>query len=113
MIFRSDLPDGAPAFADNHGIVQMLQGFHRKGVSTVPAAMILIAAVCAASAGKPHSMRSLTMAVRIPYSSVSRITFQLCELGLLSLEQKKGDRRVKFVRANLKMFGRLLPPMAA
>lgn len=100
---------------DSHGVrkaaIALLLEIHREGrMSTVAEVLVALEAVDSHLAGSPHSLKSLSEKLEIPYTSVSRIVFSLTSEaepgGILRLVPDKADRRRKHIEIDLDTFKR-------
>src|SRR5690606_15045469 len=77
----------------------LMLSLHKNGHGTIPEALIALEVVDAHLDGRPHTMRSLSAKLGIPYTSVSRIVYSLTSEarpgGLLRLASDTRDRRRK------------------
>ncbi len=98
---------------DSHGVrkaaIALLLEIHKQGrMSTLAEVLVALEAVDSHLAGRPHSLKSLSEKLEIPYTSVSRIVFSLTSEaepgGLLRLVPDKEDRRRKHIEIDVDTF---------
>lgn len=107
---------------DSHGVrkavIATLLEIHREGrMSTIAEVLVALEAVDSHLAGTPHSLKSLSEKLEIPYTSVSRIVFSLTSDaepgGILRLVPDKEDRRRKHIEIDVDTFKRSGPQLRA
>ena len=116
---RRRRPKLAGAKFDINGVrkatIAMLASAYKSGrFRTLADILIAMEVVDADLDGQPHSMRSLSKKLAIPYTSVSRIVFGLTAeggegVGILTLNSHGEDRRRKVIGvdpAAFKLFGK-------
>src|SRR5690606_13733813 len=118
---RSESPkaraeNGARSSFDSTGVrraaIGLLTAMHKSGRhGTIPEALIALEVVDAYLDGRPHTMRSLSTKLGIPYTSVSRIVYSLTSDaqpgGLLRLASDTHDRRRKRIELDPDVFKRM------
>lgn len=87
-------------------VISLLQGVHDSGRhGTIAEVLVAMEVIDALLEGMPHSMKSLSEKLNIPYTSVSRIVFSLTSEaepgGILKLVPDTGDRRRKHIEVDL------------
>lgn len=95
-------------------IATLASAYNSDRFRTVADILIAMEVIDADLEGRPHSMRSLSEKLNIPYTSVSRIVFGLTaeggeEPGILTLSSHDEDRRRKVIGvdpAAFKLFGK-------
>lgn len=107
---------------DSHGVrkavIALLLEMHREGrMSTLAEVLVALEAVDSHLAGRPHSLKSLSEKLEIPYTSVSRIVFSLTSDaepgGILRLVPDKEDRRRKHIEIDVDTYKRGGPRLRA
>lgn len=107
---------------DSHGVRKAVIAFllevHKEGrMSTLAEVLVALEAVDSHLEGSPHSLKSLSEKLEIPYTSVSRIVFSLTSEaepgGLLRLVPDKADRRRKHIEIDVETFKRSGPQLRA
>lgn len=107
---------------DSHGVRKAVIAFllevHREGrMSTIAEVLVALEAVDSHLAGDPHSLKSLSDKLEIPYTSVSRIVFSLTSEsepgGILKLVPDKTDRRRKHIEIDVDTFKQTGPQLRA
>lgn len=107
---------------DSHGVRKAVIAFllevHREGrMSTLAEVLVALEAVDSHLAGEPHSLKSLSEKLEIPYTSVSRIVFSLTSDaepgGILRLVPDKEDRRRKHIEIDVDTFKQNGPQLRA
>lgn len=124
---RSDSPraraeNGGRSSFDSTGVrraaIGLLMAMHKSGRhGTIPEALIALEVVDAYLDGRPHTMRSLSAKLGIPYTSVSRIVYSLTSEaqpgGLLRLASDTRDRRRKRIELDPEVMKRIAPQTRA
>lgn len=107
---------------DSHGVRKAVIAFllevHREGrMSTIAEVLVALEAVDSHLAGDPHSLKSLSDKLEIPYTSVSRIVFSLTSEsepgGILKLVPDRTDRRRKHIEIDVDTFKQTGPQLRA
>ena len=62
---------------------------------------VLEARVLSATSAEPVSIATVVKALRSPFSTISRVAWELSERDLLTYERHPTDRRKKLLRSNL------------
>jgi hypothetical protein len=113
---------GAESSFDSTGVrraaIGLLTAMHKSGRhGTIPEALIALEVVDSYLEGRPHTMRSLSKKLGIPYTSVSRIVYSLTSAaqpgGLLRLAADTRDRRRKRIELDPEVFKRTAPQTRA
>ena len=112
----------AKALFDSNGVrkaaIALLTVFHKSGRhGTLAEVLVAMEVIDAAIDGKPHSMKSLSQKLGIPYTSVSRIVFSLTSEaapgGILKLVPDTKDRRRKHIEIDFDIFKQSSPHLRA
>ena len=107
---------------DSNGVrkaaIALLTAFHKSGRhGTLAEVLVAMEVIDAAIDGKPHSMKSLSQKLGIPYTSVSRIVFSLTSEaapgGILRLVPDTKDRRRKHIEIDFDIFKQSSPHLRA
>jgi hypothetical protein len=107
---------------DSNGVrkaaIALLTVFHKSGRhGTLAEVLVALEVIDAAISGKPHSMKSLSQKLDIPYTSVSRIVFSLTSEaapgGILKLVPDTEDRRRKHIEIDFDIFKQSSPHLRA
>ena len=107
---------------DSNGVrkaaIALLTAFHKSGRhGTLAEVLVAMEVIDAAIDGKPHSMKSLSQKLGIPYTSVSRIVFSLTSEaapgGILKLVPDTKDRRRKHIEVDFDIFKQSSPHLRA
>ena len=107
---------------DSNGVrkaaIALLTAFHKSGRhGTLAVVLVAMEVIDAAIDGKPHSMKSLSQKLGIPYTSVSRIVFSLTSEaapgGILKLVPDTKDRRRKHIEVDFDIFKQSSPHLRA
>ena len=107
---------------DSNGVrkaaIALLTAFHKSGRhGTLAEVLVAMEVIDAAIDGKPHSMKSLSQKLGIPYTSVSRIVFSLTSEaapgGILKLVPDTKDRRRKHIEIDFDIFKQSSPHLRA
>ena len=107
---------------DSNGVrkaaLALLTVFHKSGRhGTLAEVLVALEVIDAAIDGKPHSMKSLSQKLDIPYTSVSRIVFSLTSEaapgGILKLVPDTKDRRRKHIEIDFDIFKQSSPHLRA
>ncbi|HEX6995602.1 MAG TPA: hypothetical protein VF339_15825 [Gammaproteobacteria bacterium] len=107
---------------DSNGVrkaaIALLTVFHKSGRhGTLAEVLVAMEVIDAAIDGKPHSMKSLSQKLGIPYTSVSRIVFSLTSEaapgGILKLVPDTKDRRRKHIEIDFDIFKQSSPHLRA
>jgi DNA-binding MarR family transcriptional regulator len=90
-------------------VIALLKALHDSGRhGTIAEVLVALEVIDATLEGRPHSMRSLSEALNIPYTSVSRIVFSLTSEaapgGILKLVPDTKDRRRKHIEVDQATF---------
>ena len=98
--------------------IGLLTAMHKSGRhGTLPEALIALEVIDSYLDGRPHTMRSLSTKLGIPYTSVSRIVYSLTSEaqpgGLLRLAADTRDRRRKRIELDPEVFKRMAPQTRA
>ncbi len=110
------------ALFDSNGVrkaaIALLTVFHKSGRhGTLAEVLVALEVIDAAIDGKPHSMKSLSQKLSIPYTSVSRIVFSLTSEaapgGILKLVPDTQDRRRKHIEIDFDIFKQSSPHLRA
>ncbi|HEX7081420.1 MAG TPA: hypothetical protein VF329_10435 [Gammaproteobacteria bacterium] len=110
------------ALFDSNGVrkaaIALLTVFHKSGRhGTLAEVLVALEVIDAAIDGKPHSMKSLSQKLGIPYTSVSRIVFSLTSEaapgGILKLVPDTKDRRRKHIEIDFDIFKQSSPHLRA
>jgi hypothetical protein len=114
--------NGAKLRFDSTGVrkaaIGLLAAMYKSGRhGTIPEALIALEVVDSYTEGRPHTMRSLSTKLGIPYTSVSRIVYSLTSEaqpnGLLRLASDTRDRRRKRIELDPEVFKRIAPQTRA
>lgn len=114
--------NGARLSFDSTGVrraaIGLLTAMHKSGRhGTIPEALIALEVIDSHLDGRPHTMRSLSTKLGIPYTSVSRIVYSLTSEaqpgGLLRLASDTQDRRRKRIELDPDVFKRMAPQTRA
>lgn len=107
---------------DSNGVrkaaIALLTVFHKSGRhGTLAEVLVALEVIDAAIDGKPHSMKTLSQKLDIPYTSVSRIVFSLTSEaapgGILKLVPDTSDRRRKHIEVDSDIFKQSSPHLRA
>lgn len=107
---------------DSNGVrkaaIALLSVFHKSGRhGTLAEVLVALEVIDAAIDGNPHSMKSLSQKLNIPYTSVSRIVFSLTSEaapgGILKLVPDTKDRRRKHIEVDFDIFKQSSPHLRA
>ncbi len=99
-------------------VIAYLLEVHKEGrMGTLAEVLIALEALDSHLAGSPHSLKSLSEKLDIPYTSVSRIVFSLTSEaepgGPLRLVPDKKDRRRKHIEIDVDTFRQSGPQLRA
>jgi DNA-binding MarR family transcriptional regulator len=78
-------------------IVEALDLLSKLGIESIAEAAVF----CHAALNKDATLTQIVRELRAPFSSVSRVVYQLERRGLVHYDPHPTDRRVKIVRANV------------
>jgi DNA-binding MarR family transcriptional regulator len=107
---------------DSHGVrkaaIALLTALYRTGRhGTIAEVLIALEVIDSNLDGRPHSMKSLSTKLGIPYTSVSRIVYSLTSEaqpgGVLKLVPDNKDRRRKHIELDLDGLKRSQPQIRA
>ncbi len=98
--------------------IALLTAIYKTGRhGTIAEVLIALEVIDSNLEGRPHSMKSLSTRLGIPYTSVSRIVYSLTSEarpgGLLKLVADTKDRRRKHIELDGDAFKRSTPPIRA
>jgi hypothetical protein len=98
--------------------IALLAAIHKTGRhGTIAEVLIALEVIDSNLDGRPHSMKSLSSKLGIPYTSVSRIVYSLTSEaqpgGVLKLVPDSKDRRRKHIELDLEAFKRSAPQVRA
>lgn len=107
---------------DSNGVrkaaVSLLTAIYKTGRhGTIAEVLIALEVIDSNMDGRPHSMKSLSSKLGIPYTSVSRIVYSLTSEaqpgGILKLVPDSKDRRRKHIELDAEAFKRFTPQVRA
>ncbi|HLF11317.1 MAG TPA: MarR family winged helix-turn-helix transcriptional regulator [Gammaproteobacteria bacterium] len=98
--------------------IALLTAIYKTGRhGTIAEVLIALEVIDSNMDGRPHSMKSLSSKLGIPYTSVSRIVYSLTSEaqpgGILKLVPDNKDRRRKHIELDAEAFKRSAPPIRA
>jgi hypothetical protein len=98
--------------------IAMLTAIYKTGRhGTIAEVLIALEVIDSNLDGRPHSMKSLSSKLGIPYTSVSRIVYSLTSEaqpgGVLKLVPDSKDRRRKHIELDMEAFKRSAPQIRA
>lgn len=107
-------PTAAKERFDSNGVrkaaIALLTAIYKAGHRTMPEVLIALEVIDSNLDGRPHSMKSLSSKLGIPYTSVSRIVYLLTSEaspgGVLKLVPDSKDRRRKNIELDAEAFKR-------
>jgi DNA-binding MarR family transcriptional regulator len=85
-------------------LVAGLDALRANGFKTTAESAVFCAAARATIVGEPPDLGEISDATQIPYTSVSRILWDLSQRGLVEYGADAADRRRKVIRAKVEAF---------